>query len=62
MKTESYIFTFKSKKPVLLNPVTDDQQRIINERVDMACLSRMDLHPTDPRSLPYVREALWLWK
>jgi len=62
MKSLSIICKFKHKKAVLLNPVTDDQQRIINERVEMAFLSRLDLNPTDPRSLPYVQAALWLWK
>jgi hypothetical protein len=62
MKSLSMICKFKHKKPVLLNPVTDDQQRIINERVDRACSTRLDMQPTDPRALPYVRAALWLWQ
>jgi hypothetical protein len=62
MNNFSMVIKFKKKKPVLLNPVTDDQQRIINERVDRACSIRLDMQPTDPRAIAYVRAALWLWQ
>ena len=63
MSTESFKQTArKNKKFALHNPVTDNQQAIINECIDKVCQSRMDMDPTDPRAIPYVRAALWLWK
>lgn len=62
MEAWKLVVRHKHSKPRLLNPVTDDEQIAINEFIDDTYLSRLDLIPTDPRAMPYLRSALWLWK
>jgi hypothetical protein len=56
------VIRYKGKKPKLLAPISDEQQLLINERIDSSLNSRVNLNPTDLRALPYIRSALWLWK
>ena len=62
MSSRKTAIKFKHVKSTLLNPVSDDQQMHLNDLVDEACRSRMDLEPTDPRAISYWRPVLWLWK
>jgi hypothetical protein len=62
MDPNKFLIKFKPKKPKLLNPITDEQQSRINDKIDEARIAHLHLNPTDPRAIPYVRSALWLWK
>ncbi|MBT0666119.1 hypothetical protein KI809_17545 [Geobacter pelophilus] len=62
MDPNKFIIKYKRKKPKLLNPITDEQQSRINDSIDQAEIAHLNLNPTDPRAIPYVRQALWLWK
>lgn len=52
----------RPKRSMLQEPISDDRQREIDAEVDSAAERRFNLNPLDPRAVPTIRPAIWLWQ
>lgn len=62
MKTSAVTQNFVKKIAKLKRPISDDQQKRLNELIDTDINKRLNMDPRDPRAQPYLKGALWLWR
>jgi len=61
MRDSEVIRKFIKTRAKLLCPISDDQQKRLDESIDADLNKCMDMDPQDPRAIRNLRGALWLW-